>query len=97
MIASANADWANVLVALIVGLPGIISAIYAMRVHHKVKTPSGTSIGRQVENALHTGLANNYQLRSITDTVSAPTPPAATAEAAQVPNLPEGAPGTATP
>jgi hypothetical protein len=94
MIASANADWANVLVALIVGLPGIISALYAIRVHHKIKTPSGTPIGAQVENALHTGLANNYRLRSVAEAVKATPSQASHDEAQQVPDLPESTPGS---
>ena len=56
MLAS-GVDWTNVLLALIAAVPGIIAAVYAGRVHHQVKTPSGTSIGKQIENTLHTSLA----------------------------------------
>jgi hypothetical protein len=58
-------DWTNVIVAAIVGLPSIIAAIFAGSVHRKIQTPSKTPIGHQVENNLHTGLANNYRLRKI--------------------------------
>ena len=42
-------DWTNVLVALIAGLPGIIAALAAVSVRNQVKTPSGPTIGQQVE------------------------------------------------
>jgi len=86
-------DWTNILLALIAALPGIIAAIFAGSVHRKIKTPSGTPIGRQVENNLHTGLANHYKLRSIADKVKAPETPEAHAEAEKVPDLPESSGG----
>lgn len=86
----ASVDWTNVLVALIAGLPAIIAAIAAMLVRRDIKTPSGTAIGKQVENALHTSLANNYHLRALGNTVGAPPSPEARTEAAKVPDLPEG-------
>ena len=85
----ASVDWTNVLIALIAGLPAIIAAVAAVLVHRAVQTPSGTAIGKQVENALHTALANNYHLRSIGTTVDAPTPPESHAEQAKVDDLPE--------
>lgn len=91
MIAS-GVDWTNVLVALIAGLPAIIAAFAAILVHRQIQTPSGTSIGKQVEGVLHTALANNYHLRAIGGTVNAPDPPEAQAEAAQVADLPESGP-----
>lgn len=44
-------DWTNVLVALIAGLPAIISAIGVIIIRAQLKTPSGESIGTQVEQA----------------------------------------------
>lgn len=90
MIVAGSADWANALSTFVVGVPGIVSAIYAFHIHRKIRTPSGTPIGAQVENTLHTGLANNYQLRAIGDATKAPPAPAAHAEAVKVPDLPEG-------
>lgn len=55
-------DWTNVLVALIAGLPAIIAAIFAGLVHNQVRTPSGKSIGQQVEGAHLTAIANNWLL-----------------------------------
>lgn len=90
MIVAAGIDWTNVIVALIAGLPAIIAAIAAVSIHQKIATPSGTAIGKQVESALHTALANNYHLRGIGDAVNAPQSRAGTSEAEQVPDLPEG-------
>lgn len=64
MIASAT-SWQDVVLALIAALPGLLAAFYAGRVHSKIKTPSGTPIGKQVENALHTSLANHYRLLAL--------------------------------
>lgn len=61
----AAVDWTNVLVALIAGLPAIIGAIYSGRVHRQIRTPSGPSIGKQVEHANVSAIANNQLLSAI--------------------------------
>jgi hypothetical protein len=96
MIAGSGIDWTNVLVALIAGLPAIIAAIGVLVVHRQIKTPSGKSIGAQVEDTLHTSLSNNYHLQSIGAKVQAPTPPQANGEAQKVQALtePGGEPAT---
>lgn len=43
--------WPDVVIALIVGLPGIIAAVIAFLNRRALKTPSGQSIGRIVEKA----------------------------------------------
>ena len=70
MIVADAVDWTQVLVAVIVGLPAIISAGFAARssrsasaVQEAIKTPSDRPIGRQVEAALHSTIANNYRLQ----------------------------------
>lgn len=83
-------DWTNVIVALIVGLPAIIAAIFAGSVHRQIKTPSGKTLGKQVEDVIHTVLSNNYHLQSIGAKVEAATPPQADGEAQQVEALHEG-------
>jgi hypothetical protein len=55
-------DWTNVVVSGIVGLPAIIAAVYAGRVHRAVKTPSGKSLGEVSEYAHDTAIANNLLL-----------------------------------
>lgn len=86
----AAVEWTNVLVALIAGLPAIISAVGVLLVHRQIKTPSGTSIGKQVENTLHTALSNHYRLRAVGSTVSAPEPPESRAQEAHITEIPEG-------
>lgn len=56
-------DLTQVLIALIAGLPGIIAAIAAMRVHSQIKTPSGDSLGTVVERT-HDLTAANTALMS---------------------------------
>lgn len=75
MILADAINWNAVILALIAALPGIIAAVYAGRVHRKIKTPSGTPIGTQVEDALHTARANNYHLQVIAKTNGGATPP----------------------
>lgn len=48
--------------ALIVGLPAIIGAIYAGRIHGQIRTPSGKPIGQVTEYAHDTVIANNMLL-----------------------------------
>jgi hypothetical protein len=68
-------DWTNVLVALIAGLPAIIAAVGVLLVHQKIKTPSGKSIGKQVEDTLHTALANNLHLQAAAELNGGTTKP----------------------
>jgi hypothetical protein len=88
-------DWTNVIVSLIVGLPAIIAALYAGRVHQQIKTPSGKAIGRQVEDSLHTAISNNQHLRSLSTKVDAVTTQQESDEARRIADLPDdtGAPG----
>jgi hypothetical protein len=71
MVAAIN--WTNIIVALIAGLPAIIAAIFAGLVHRQVKTPSGPSIGKQVESAHLTGIANNMLLSRQVPATKKPT------------------------
>lgn len=54
--------WPAVALALITALPGIIAALAGLSVRRSVKTPSKTSIGKQVEQAHHVVIANNHAL-----------------------------------
>jgi hypothetical protein len=58
-------DWTQVLVALIAGLPAILAAVVSLRVRRDIQTPSGRSIGKQVEDNRHVGLSNAYRLESL--------------------------------
>lgn len=55
-------DWTMVFTSLIVALPAIIAAVYAGRVHHGQKTPSGKSLGEVAEYVHDTVIANNMLL-----------------------------------
>lgn len=77
-------DWTQIIETLIITIPAIIAAIFAARVHKQVGTPSGKNIGRQVEDALHVVLGNNYRLQSIGTKVDAPDHPKANGEEAKV-------------
>lgn len=60
MIAAVN--WTTIIVALIAGIPAIISAIFAGKVHNQIKTPSGKSLGEVAEYSHDTAIANNMLL-----------------------------------
>lgn len=80
-------DWTNVIVSCVVGTPSIIAAIGVYLVHGKINTPSGKSIGRQVEDGLHVALANNMHLNAVTSKVDALVPAEAVVEESKVPGL----------
>lgn len=77
-------DWTMVLDTAILTVPAIIAALYARSVHLQVKTPSGRSIGRQVEDTLHTTISNYHYANAISDKVGAEPAPAANGEASKV-------------
>lgn len=59
-------DWTNVLDSLIAAIPAIIaaiiSAVYSLKIHGQIKTPSGKSIGEVAEYSHDTAIANNLLL-----------------------------------
>lgn len=55
-------DYTNVLDTLIVTIPAIIAAVLANSVRRQIKTPSGPTIGEQVERSHLTAIANNLML-----------------------------------
>lgn len=61
----AQTDVFDVLIALIAAIPATISAVAAGLVVIRIRTPSGTAIGKQVESAHHVALGNNYRLRAL--------------------------------
>lgn len=46
-----SVDWTQVLVALIAGLPAILSAFFAFRIRRAIQTPSGDPIGHVAERS----------------------------------------------
>lgn len=58
-----SVDWTQVLIAAILTIPAIISALYAGRIHQQIKTPSGQHIGAMAEYTKDTVIANNVHLK----------------------------------
>lgn len=50
---SATIDWTQVLIAIVASVPATISAIGVIFVRRDLRTPSGTTIGKQVEDTNH--------------------------------------------
>jgi hypothetical protein len=71
MTLASSIDWTNVLVALIAGLPAIIAAVGVYLLHTEIRTPSGKSIGKQVEDVNHTTISSQHHLVAISDKVGA--------------------------
>ena len=72
MVLGSSVDWTQVLVALIAGLPAIIGAAISAIVFWRIRTPSGTPIGTQVEQANHLAAANVGMTKDIHETVLTP-------------------------
>lgn len=92
MIVASSVDWTQVITALIVGAPAIIAALYAGRVHHQIKTPSGKKIGEVVEYAHDTVIANNMLLSKSNGPTKRADPGTLHAEGRTPPNVPESTP-----
>lgn len=90
-------DWTTVIAALIAGLPAIIAAIFAGLVHQQVKTPSGPSIGKQVESAHLVGIANNMLLSVKNGPTKDVSPSVVTDATIQPPQVPDDNPPTPPP
>lgn len=83
----ASVDWTQVLVALIAGVPATVAAWAGLHNKAALKTPSGTSIGKQVESTHHTALGNNYRLQALGNGFDVPMPDDAAREEAHVEEL----------
>jgi hypothetical protein len=90
-VTAATIGWPDVFVALIAGLPAIISAVAALSIHRQIKTPSGKSIGKQVEDVNHTSRSNWHTLSAM-DRRSGVTPPAESVREAAIVEGLEGEP-----
>lgn len=67
-------DWGSVIAALIAGVPATVAALLASRNNRALRTPSGTSVGKQVESAHQTAIANNYRLQAMGQEFDVPMP-----------------------
>lgn len=65
-----------------------VSALIALLVHRQVKTPSGVALGRVVESAHDTGIANNLLLRQASPETKIATVDELHSAAAEGPSIP---------
>lgn len=72
MIADTAVTWPEVAYAAIIAIPGIIAAVTSLLNRKALKTPSGPSVGKQVEAALHAAYGNSYRLQTITKGMNGP-------------------------
>lgn len=86
-------DWTTVIVGMIAGIPATIAAVGVLIVNLRIATPSGQSIGRQVEGSHHVAIANNQRLVSINDKLETPTSALGKDEEQHVPKLVENGQG----
>lgn len=86
-------DWTNVLVALIAGVPSVLAAIGVVVINWRIATPSGQSIGRQVEGVHHVAIANNQRLVSVNEKLDAQPSALGNDEESHVPKLVENGQG----
>jgi hypothetical protein len=67
LLVAAGVDWTQVFVAVIAAVPATLSALLGYRVLVHLRTPSGTKIGKQVEDTQHVSLSNNFMLQGLRD------------------------------
>ena len=75
-------DWTPVIVALIGMIGSVTSAAIGAYVVWQLRTPSGTSIGKQVEGAHLTSISNAHRITALARRLDSPEPLADTDEAA---------------
>jgi hypothetical protein len=68
-------DWTPILVAIITLAGTVFVALLNLYVVRQIRTPSGRSIGAQVEDAHHVGLANHYRIRALAAALGEPGEP----------------------
>lgn len=68
---SSSIDWTQVIIAIVASLPATVSAIGVILMRRDIRTPSGTTIGRQVEDTNHNSLVSATQSLHIADRVGA--------------------------
>ena len=62
--------WVDAIAVVVAGLPGIIAAVYAARIHGQVKTPSGDTLGNVAERTHDLTSADLALTTQIHDTVT---------------------------
>lgn len=64
-----SVDWTQVMVALIAGLPATLAVVFSYLIRRQLRTPSGETIGVQVEQANHLAVVNTELTKQIHETV----------------------------
>lgn len=80
-------DWTQVILAGIAAVVTIANGLGIVLIHSHLRTPSRTTIGKQVESMHHTAIANNYRLQSLSGELGVPMPERAADEEAHVESL----------
>jgi hypothetical protein len=80
----AELDANTLLIAAIAAVPATIAALASLRNGRALRTPSKATIGRQVEDALQTAIANNFRLQSMANALDVAMPEKAAAVEADV-------------
>jgi hypothetical protein len=68
-------DWTPIVVALITLSGVIFNTLVGLFIWWQLRTPSGTRIGKQVEDARHDGLATHYRVRALAKALGEPGEP----------------------
>lgn len=90
----AATDWSGIVAAIVAGVPGIIAAVYAGRVHRQVTTPSGKTLGEVAEYAHDTAIANNLLLSRANGATTEADPETIKAEGETPPQIPSNLKGS---
>lgn len=86
MLAS-TVDYTQVLIALITAGTSLATLLITNHTRREIKTPSGTSIGKQVEDVNHTARSNWHTLNATAHGIGVKPPQRAHEERAQVDGL----------
>lgn len=62
--------WVDLVAVVVAGLPGIIAAVYSVRIHRNVQTPSGDTIGKVTERTHDLSSADLALTTMIHDTIT---------------------------
>jgi hypothetical protein len=85
----ASIDYTTVIVAAIGAIVAIVNGLGIALIYTHIRTPSGTTIGKQTESLHHVALGNNYRLQTLTHRLDKREPPEAVEEESQA-NPPNG-------
>lgn len=62
--------WLDLTAIVVAGLPGVIAAVYSVRIHRNVQTPSGDTIGHVTELTHDLSAADLAMTTQVRDTIN---------------------------